>query len=185
MAIIHQSARAEAGEKQLNRQAMDWGEYLGPSAEPTMRKVIVIVIALIFVLTGCSRPWQTSSVESVPPSPDPSYASPSRSGAYGSPPWEDASERARSREQFGGAPPPPARYSNEYGGAPRSLDPYGPDPYGGGQLSNDYDQASPSNPYGPVSRRGPNINMGTLQARRERKVLSPECERLRGRIERP
>ena len=48
-----------------------------------MRKVIAIVIALISVLAGCSRPWQSSSVEPVPPSPDVSYAAP-RAGAYGS-----------------------------------------------------------------------------------------------------
>ena len=94
------------------------------SAEATMRKVIATVIALISVLAGCSRPWQSSSVEPVPPSLDASYASP-RAGAYGAPPWADASERERSTEQFGGAPPPPAPYSNEYGEAPRSLDPYG------------------------------------------------------------
>jgi len=60
-----------------------------------MRKVIALVIAFMSVLAGCSRPWQTSSVEPVPPSLDASYASP-RADAYGSPPWEDA--RARSTE---------------------------------------------------------------------------------------
>ena len=124
-----------------------------------MRKVIAIVIALISVLAGCSRPWQTSSVEPVPPSPDASYASP-RAGAYESPPWADASEGARSTEQFGGAPPPPAPYPNEYGEAPRSLDPYGPDPYGGEPPSNEYDQASPSNPYGPVTPPRPRYQYG-------------------------
>ena len=124
------------------------------SAEATMRKVIATVIALISVLAGCSRPWQSSSVEPVPPSLDASYASP-RAGAYGAPPWADASERERSTEQFGGAPPPPAPYSNEYGEAPRSLDPYGLDPYGEEQSPNDYDQASPSNPYGPVTPAAP------------------------------
>ena len=47
-----------------------------------MRKVIALVIAFMSVLAGCSRPWQTSSVEPVPPSLDASYASP-RADAYG------------------------------------------------------------------------------------------------------
>ena len=68
-----------------------------PSAEPNMRKVIALVIAFMSVLAGCSRPWQTSRVEPVPPSLDASYASP-RADAYGSPPWEDAPSRARSTE---------------------------------------------------------------------------------------
>jgi hypothetical protein len=126
-----------------------------PSTDPNMRKAVAIVVALLSVLAGCSRPWQTSSVDPAPLSPDPSYAPQPRAGAYGGPPWAVPSETARSTEPFAGAPPPPPQYADQYGEGARSLDPNGPDPYAGEPRANEYDQASPSNPYGPVMRPGP------------------------------
>ena len=67
-----------------------------------MRKAVAIVVALLSVLAGCSRPWQTSSVDPAPLSPDPSYAPPPRAGAYGGPPWAVPPETARSRQPFQG-----------------------------------------------------------------------------------
>ena len=45
--------------------------------------------------------------------------------------------------------------ADQYGEGARSSDPNGPDPYAGEPRANEYDQASPSNPYGPVMRPGP------------------------------
>src|SRR4029079_4663151 len=120
-----------------------------------MRKAVAIVVALLSVLAGCSRPWQTSSVDPAPLSPDPNYAPPPRAGAYGGPPWAVPPETARSTQPFAVAPPPPPQYADQYGEGARSLDPNGPDPYAGEPGANEYDQASPSNPYGPVMRPGP------------------------------
>ena len=122
---------------------------------PRTRTCVAIVVALMSVLAGCSRPWQASSVDAAPLSPDPSYAPPPRAGAYGGPAWAVTSETARSTEPFAGAPPPPPRYADQYGEGARSLEPNGPDPYAGRPHPNEYDQASPSNPYGPVMRPGP------------------------------
>src|SRR4029079_14756279 len=114
--------------------------------------------AFLSVLAGCSRPWQTSSVDAAPLAPDPAYAPPPRAGAYGGQPWAVPAETARSPHPFAGAPPPPPQYADQadqYGeGAPPS-DPNAPDPYAGEPPANEYDQASPSNPYGPVMRPGP------------------------------
>src|SRR6185437_8841328 len=119
-----------------------------------MRKAVAIVVALLSVLAGCSRPWQTSSADPAPLSPDPNYAPPPRAGAYGGPAWAVPSESARSSEPFAGAPPPPpqSQSPDQYGEGARSLDPNEPDPYAAEPRANEYDQASPSNPYGPVMR---------------------------------
>ncbi len=63
--------------------------------------------------------------------------------------------KPRDLDSRSGAPPPPPQYADQYGEGARSLDPNGPDPYAGGPGANEYDQASPSNPYGPVMRPGP------------------------------
>src|SRR4029079_19053414 len=115
-----------------------------------MRKAVAIVVALLSVLAGCSRPWQTSSVDPAPLSPDPSYAPPPRAGAYGGPPWALPSETARSTQPFAGAPPPPPQSADQYGEGGRSLDPNGPDPYAGEPRENESHHTSTSNPHRPL-----------------------------------